>query len=94
MAFCRKCGSEIDDEAVICPKCGVAQQQVSNVENDISGSSRNTNSIAALGIFLPLIGWIVYFRMDKSTLKAKDLLSGNIAGTIAYVIVFLIYKGL
>lgn len=28
MAYCRKCGFQIDDEAVICPKCGVAQQQM------------------------------------------------------------------
>lgn len=25
MAFCRKCGKEIDDEAVVCVHCGVAQ---------------------------------------------------------------------
>ena len=23
MSYCRKCGSQIDEEAVICPKCGV-----------------------------------------------------------------------
>ena len=23
MRYCRKCGSQIDDEAVVCPKCGV-----------------------------------------------------------------------
>ena len=25
MAFCKNCGAQIDDKAVICPKCGVAQ---------------------------------------------------------------------
>ena len=29
MAFCKNCGTEIDDRAVVCPKCGVAQQTVS-----------------------------------------------------------------
>lgn len=23
MSYCRKCGAQIDDEAVVCPKCGV-----------------------------------------------------------------------
>ena len=94
MAFCRKCGSEIDDEAVICPKCGVPQQNINLNSDNVIGSTRNTNAIAALGIFLPLIGWFVYLAMDKSNPRAKDLLSGNIAGTIIYVVLFLIWQKL
>ncbi|WP_297957767.1 zinc ribbon domain-containing protein [uncultured Ruminococcus sp.] len=94
MAFCRKCGSQIDDEAVICPKCGVQQNTNINVSDNVIGSTRNTNGIAALGIFLPLIGWIVYAIMDKTALKSKDLLSGNILGTIIYVVLFIIWQKL
>ena len=27
MAFCKNCGKEIDDNAVICPNCGVSQKE-------------------------------------------------------------------
>ena len=39
MKYCTKCGSEIADEAVICPKCGCA---VDNVKTTASGSGIKT----------------------------------------------------
>lgn len=27
--FCKNCGQEIDDKAVVCPHCGVAQREMS-----------------------------------------------------------------
>ena len=36
MKYCTKCGSEIADEAVVCPKCGCA---VDNVKTARSGMS-------------------------------------------------------
>lgn len=91
MAYCRKCGFQIDDEAVICPKCGVAQQQM-RYNDGISGSSRSTNGIALLGMVIPLIGWMVYAMMDKSKPLAQDLLRGNIVGTIVYIGFILAFK--
>lgn len=29
--FCKNCGQEIDDKAVICPHCGVSQKDDSSV---------------------------------------------------------------
>lgn len=34
--FCKNCGQEIDDKAVICPHCGVSQKDNSSVSD--SGS--------------------------------------------------------
>ena len=34
--FCKNCGQEIDDKAVICPHCGVSQKDDSSVSD--SGS--------------------------------------------------------
>lgn len=34
--FCKNCGQEIDDKAVICPHCGVSQNDDSSVSD--SGS--------------------------------------------------------
>ena len=95
MAFCRKCGAEIDDEAVICPKCGVAQQ-TSNTSNggEVSGSARNTSAIAGIGIFLMPIGWIMYASMDKDSPKAKDLFVGNIIGTVIWALLILLWPTL
>ena len=28
MKFCKNCGKEIDDAAVVCPNCGVQQEQL------------------------------------------------------------------
>lgn len=36
MKYCKNCGSQIDDKAVICPQCGVQQEPVA--EGDDSGS--------------------------------------------------------
>ena len=87
-AYCRKCGAEIDDEAVICPKCGVAQKEIDN-SSEVSGSTRNTSAIAGLGGFLPPVGWILWASMDKNSLRAKDLLIGNIIGTVLVVVVLI-----
>lgn len=60
MAYCRKCGAEIDDEAVVCPKCGVPQEKNNN-GSGINGAGReyydkNRTTAAILAIFLGGIG--------------------------------------
>ena len=47
MKYCSKCGSEIADEAVVCPKCGCA---VDNVKTSSSGNGIKT----ATKVFLVL----------------------------------------
>lgn len=39
MAFCTKCGAQIDDNAVICPSCGA--QQETNANANANGSNFN-----------------------------------------------------
>jgi len=53
MAYCRKCGAEIDEEAVICPKCGV-EQRPKNANDD--------GSIlwAIIGFLIPIVGIILF----------------------------------
>ncbi|AKB77931.1 hypothetical protein MSHOH_1448 [Methanosarcina horonobensis HB-1 = JCM 15518] len=58
MAFCRTCGSEIRDEAEICPKCGVRQP--------IKRASGKSKVVAGvLAIFLGGFG-IHKFYMGKA----------------------------
>ena len=54
MAYCKNCGAPIDDRAVICPSCGVAQD--SNppvVDNGGFGWG-------LLGCCLPIVGLILF----------------------------------
>lgn len=58
--FCSKCGSQIDDSAIVCPNCGVAtsnfqqnnqpqQQPVINVVNTNTNTNTNVNNVAGAG---------------------------------------------
>ena len=44
--FCKNCGKEIDDKAVICPNCGVA------VEREAPAAPPKTNTLAIVGFVL------------------------------------------
>lgn len=54
MAFCKNCGNQIDDNAVICPACGVAQNNTpAVVDNGGFGWG-------LLGCCVPLVGLILF----------------------------------
>ena len=52
--FCRKCGKEIDDEAVICVHCGVSTHQTTKKIDDPLAKSKIVAGL--LGIFLGSLG--------------------------------------
>lgn len=52
--FCKNCGQEIDDKAVVCPHCGVAQGSLTD-SND-SGSV----GWGLLGCCIPVVGLVLY----------------------------------
>ena len=52
MAFCKNCGNRIDDKAVICPACGVAQGPV---VTDNGGFGWGM-----LGFCIPIVGFILW----------------------------------
>lgn len=52
MKYCSKCGAELNDEAVICTKCGCSVGEVERKQESASGLA-----IAAL-VFSILGGWI------------------------------------
>ncbi len=72
MAFCRKCGEIIDDEAVVCPKCGVAQRNFENNVMDNGGFG-----YIALGCCIPVVGLVLYILWkDEKPNTAKNILIG------------------
>ncbi len=70
MAFCKNCGAEIDDKAVICPKCGVAQNTTPAVVDN------GGFLYGLLGCCIPLVGlilWIVWRDSKPKSAKAAGI---------------------
>ena len=90
MKYCSRCGNEVVDEAVICPRCGcqVASYVGKNVQSD-------ENGFAVAGFvcsfFFPLLGWIFGgIGLHKSnTLNGKGK-SLSIAAIIIATTLFII----
>ena len=64
MAYCRNCGSSIDDEAQFCPLCG-GRQSGARTERSVDDDDSIVWGI--LGFLLPLIGFILWiiWREEK-----------------------------
>ena len=58
--YCKKCGKEIFDEAVVCPYCGVMTDNADIAFKEVEGKQGNGMAIAGFicSFFVPLLGWI------------------------------------
>lgn len=93
MAFCKKCGAEIDDQAAICPKCGVPQTAQPPAAPDNGGFLWGL-----LGFCVPLAGLILFLIWKDTkpkTGKAAGIgaLVSVIVGVVFYVLMFVIGIG-
>ncbi len=79
MAYCRTCGSEIHNEAVICPSCGVSQKQVT----DNGGFG-----YGVLGCCVPVAGLVLYLIWKDEKPKTAKALG---IGTLVYLICMALY---
>lgn len=61
MKYCSKCGNELLDDAMVCPKCGCAADY-EKVNTYSQSTTSQTNGFAIAGFvcsfFIPLLGWI------------------------------------
>lgn len=81
--FCKNCGAEIDDKAVVCPKCGVAQSNTPTASPDDKPSA----GFAVLCFFIPIVGLILYLIWhDTYPLKARSCGKGALIGVIVSVV--------
>lgn len=86
--FCPHCGQEIDDKAVVCPKCGVPIAPKKTTNPDDASSF----GWALLGFLIPLVGLILFLVWkDESPLKAKSCGKGALVGVIVEVSAGIIY---
>ena len=79
--YCKNCGEEIDDRAVVCIKCGVPTE-IHPVNDELSGIS-----IAAIicAFFVPLAGFILGLigMQNAKNQKSKSLaMAGMIVGLV------------
>ncbi len=84
MAYCRKCGEIIDDEAVFCPKCGV-QQNVLRTERAVNDDGSPLWAIIAF--LIPVVGLILWAAWNEEKPKCAKMAA---YGTIASLAVFAI----
>ena len=78
MKYCKNCGSQIDDKAVICPQCGVQQEPVT--ASDDSGNI----GWAFLGCCLPIVG-LILFLVWKDT-KPNNAKKAGIGALVSVLI--------
>ena len=85
MAFCRNCGQQIHDEAVICPHCGVPQARLPVQEG------KPSVGWGFLGFFLPIVGLILFLvwgdsKPKTARLAGKGALISVIAGAAFWIL--------
>ena len=79
MAFCKNCGKEIDDNAVVCPHCGVQQAQVQQAVVDEGGFLWG-----CLGFCIPLVGLILFLVWHDT--KPKTAKAAGMGALISVII--------
>ena len=89
--FCKNCGKEIDDRAVVCPNCGVQVGTVAPAEN-------KTNVLAIVGFIfafiMPIVGLIcsIIGRNKAPECGGNGLATAGIVISVVWmVLVIIIY---
>lgn len=91
MAFCRNCGVEIDDRAVMCPKCGVMQDSRWNTPAVNPEDDKHAGWWGVLGFFVPIVGLILFLVWRDTRPKcAKSAGIGALISTVLSIVLAII----
>ena len=89
--YCRNCGKEIDEKAVICPHCGVAVNgmqpnapQMVNIEDN-----GNTFGWGVLGCLVPIAGLVLYLIWKDA--KPRTAKAAGIGAIVCVAILIVLY---
>lgn len=89
MAYCKNCGEQIDDKAVICPHCGVSQETKPAVVD------KGGFGWGLLSCCIPIVGLILFLVWkDTKPKTAKSAGIGAIVGVIIGIIYYIIVVAL
>ena len=87
MAFCKKCGIHIEDNAAFCPNCGAAQRDNQHgTSNDQGGFGWGL-----LGFCIPIVGFILWLVWkDEKPNKAHSVCTGAWVSVVISVVLNLL----
>ena len=83
MAYCKNCGAQIDDQAAVCPSCGVAQNNTPAVVD------KGGFGWGLLGYCVPIVG-LILFLVWKDT-KPKTAKAAGIGALVSVIVGVVIY---
>ena len=83
MAFCKNCGAQIDDNAVVCTSCGTAQNTAPAVVD------KGGFGWGLLGWCLPIVG-LILFLVWKDT-KPKTAKAASIGALVSTILAIVLY---
>lgn len=90
MAFCKNCGTEMDDKAAVCPKCGAQQNNNGTVTEDKGGFLWGL-----LGCCIPIVGLVLFLVWkDNKPKTSKAAGIGALVGVILAVLYYVVIIGL
>ena len=89
MAYCKNCGAQIDDNAVVCTSCGVAQNTAPAVVD------KGGFGWGVLGCCIPIVGLILFLVWkDTKPKTSKAAGIGALVSTIAIVLFYAVFFAL
>ena len=83
MAFCKTCGAQMDDNAVVCTTCGTAQNTAPAVVD------KGGFGWGLLGWCLPIVG-LILFLVWKDT-KPKTAKAAGIGALVSVILAVVVY---
>ena len=95
--FCKNCGKEVNDNAVICPHCGVQLAQLKGGKAEEESKANNSMAIIGfvLSFFISIAGLIcsiiAYKKCRDEGLSGKGFAIAGIAISAASMVIAFIY---
>ena len=93
--FCKNCGKEINDEAVVCPNCGVATEKMAQNSAPVPAQK---NTMALVGFILALLGFnliaLILSIVGLVNAKKPEFNGDGKGFAIAGIIISCLYIGL
>lgn len=87
--FCKNCGKEIDDKAVVCVNCGVpVSSYPATKPAPVNEEDRSNAGINFLSFLIPVVGIILYFvQRDEKPKEARGALRWALISLVAEVVI-------
>lgn len=87
--YCRKCGSQLEDEKDFCANCG---ERVDSVVTERENEVGLNIMFAILAFVFPIVGFPIAFCLrDKMPKRSKAVLIGSFIGVFLVVVLWFIY---